>query len=76
MATSKQPPPVVDVALDALIGDTRTPEDLSALFRQLQKYLVERIPAGELTEHLGHAAGTPKPEGRRIIAAARHPGRC
>ena len=64
MARAKQPPPFDDAALDALIGDTKTPEDLSMLFRQLQKRLAERILAGELTDHLGYAPGTPKPEGQ------------
>ena len=48
-------------ALDALIGDTRTPEDLAALFRRMKKALAERILNAELTEHLGYAAGEPKP---------------
>jgi len=30
-------------ALDALIGDTKTPEDLAALFRRMKKALAERI---------------------------------
>ena len=48
-------------ALDALIGDTRTPEDLAALFRRMKKALAERILNAELTEHLGYAAGEPNP---------------
>src|SRR5262245_17017203 len=57
-------------ALDTLIGDTRTPEDLAALFRRMKKALAERIlnaeltehlGYAELTEHLGYAAGEPKP---------------
>jgi putative transposase len=48
-------------ALDALIGDTKTPEDLGALFRRMKKALAERILNAELTEHLGYAAGEPKP---------------
>jgi transposase-like protein len=47
--------------LDALIGDTATPEELGALFRRLQKRLAERILAGELTNHLGCAAREAKP---------------
>ena len=34
------------------------------LFRRLQKRLAERILAGELTEHLGYAAGEAKPAGQ------------
>src|SRR5215470_11342971 len=48
-------------ALDALIGDTKTPDDLAALFRRMKKALAERILNAELTEHLGYAAGELKP---------------
>ena len=48
-------------ALDALIGDTKTPEDLEALFRRMKKALAERILDAELTHHLGYAAGEAKP---------------
>jgi transposase-like protein len=64
MATSSSGPDgsdLSDEALDALIGDTATPEELGALFRRLQKRLAERILAGELTNHLGYAAGEAKP---------------
>src|SRR3954468_1789066 len=61
MAKSKAGPDFDDAALDALIGDTKTAEDLSALFRQMQKRLAERILATELTEHLGYAPGAEKP---------------
>ena len=64
MARAKQVPDFSDDALDALIGDTKTPGDLSALFRQLQKRLAERILAGELTEHLGYGPGEAKPDGQ------------
>jgi putative transposase len=64
MARPKQFPEFDPAALDALIGETKTPEDLSALFRFMQKRLAERILAGELTEHLGYAAGAEKPEGQ------------
>ena len=64
MARPKQEPEFSDEALDALIGDTKTPADLSVLFRQMQKRLAERILAGELTEHLGYAPGAPKPDGQ------------
>lgn len=48
-------------ALDALIGDTKTPEDLEALFRRMKKVLAERILNAELTHHLGYAPGEAKP---------------
>jgi putative transposase len=67
MATSRSGPDGSDrsdAALDALIGDTTTPEELGALFRRLQKRLAERILAGELTDHLGYAAGAAKPAGQ------------
>jgi len=67
MATSRSRPEESDLsdsALDALIGDTATPEELGALFRRLQKRLAERILAGELTAHLGYAPGDDKPAGQ------------
>src|SRR5688500_7770931 len=48
-------------ALDALIGDARSPAEVDELFRQMKKVLMERILAGELTHHLGYAKGEPKP---------------
>jgi putative transposase len=61
MAKTKTEPDFDEAALDALIGDTKTPEGLSALFRKMQKRLAERILAAELTEHLGYAPGEDKP---------------
>lgn len=52
-------------ALDALIGDAQTPEEVEALFRQMKKALMERILAGELTHHLGYDRGEPKPAAQR-----------
>ena len=58
----RQPDPEFDPkTLDALIGDTKTPEDLATLFRRMKKALAERILSAELTEHLGYAPGEPKP---------------
>ena len=51
-------------ALDALIGDAQSAEDVEALFRQMKKALMERMLAGELTHHLGYAPGEPKPLGQ------------
>jgi len=53
--------PFAPEALDALIGDARTADDVDALFRQMKKALMERILGAELTPHLGYAAGEPKP---------------
>lgn len=61
MARPKQPPEFTNEALDALIGDTKTPQDLSDLYRRLQKRLAERVLAGELTAHLGYGPGEEKP---------------
>ena len=61
MARPKEQPEFDPAALDALIGDTKTPAQLSQLFRRMQKHLAERILAGELTAHLGYAPGEDKP---------------
>jgi transposase-like protein len=67
MARPKRPeetPPAPDFApeaLDALIGTTRTPEELEALFRQMKKRIVERMLGAELTSHLGYGPGEEKP---------------
>ena len=61
MAKPKTGPAFDDATLDALIGDTKTPEQLSVLFRWMQKRIAERMLAGELTEHLGYAPGADKP---------------
>lgn len=50
-------------ALDALIGEAKTAEDVELLFRQMKKVLMERILSGELTHHLGYERGEEKPEG-------------
>ena len=67
MARAKKPretPPAPSfdpAALDALIGETRTPEQLEELFRQMKKRIVERMLGAELTHHLGYAPGEEKP---------------
>ena len=48
-------------ALDALIGERRSLEEVDELFRQMKKALMERMLRGELTHHLGYAPGEPKP---------------
>jgi putative transposase len=51
-------------ALDALIGETRTPDQLEELFREMKKRVVERMLGAELTHHLGYAPGEAKPTGQ------------
>ena len=48
-------------ALDALVGEVKTPEDLDTLFRWMKKALAERILNAELTHHLGYGPGDAKP---------------
>lgn len=48
-------------ALDALLGERRTLEEVDELFRQMKKALMERALAGELTHHLGYGPGEAKP---------------
>jgi len=57
----REQPEFSAAALDALIGDTKTPEDLETLFRRMKKALAERILGAELTEHLGYRPGETKP---------------
>jgi putative transposase len=57
----QEPEEFSEEALDALLGDRRTPEDVEALFRQLKKRLIERALGAELTHHLGYAPGAAKP---------------
>ncbi len=65
MARPKEEFPTFDpAALDALIGDARSPEDFTAVMRALQKRLAERMLAGELTAHLGYGPGEEKPAGQ------------
>jgi transposase-like protein len=63
MAARKRPQQAEfsDAALDALIGDTKTPAQLDALFRRMKKALAERILGAELTHHLGYGPGEAKP---------------
>lgn len=48
-------------ALDALAAQVRTPEELAAVFRALQKGLTERVLRAELTAHLGYPEGAARP---------------
>ncbi len=57
---------VADAALDDLIGDAKGPAEFSALVRQLQKRLAERMLAGELTEYLVMRRARRRPTSRGI----------
>ena len=60
-----EPRPVFDpAAIDAIIGDTKTPAELEALFRAMKQVIVERMLHAELTHHLGYERGTAKPAGQ------------
>jgi transposase-like protein len=48
-------------ALDALLGERQSLDEVDELFRQMKKALMERVLAGELTHHLGYAPGEAKP---------------
>jgi putative transposase len=54
-------PQLDPAAIDTLLGDRKSPEEVEDLFRQMKKALMERILAGELTHHLGYGPGEPKP---------------
>lgn len=55
-------------AVDALVADVRTPEQLEVVFRALKQRMVEQVLQAELTEHLGYARG----EGRAPDGNARN----
>lgn len=56
MAKPNEEFPAFDpAALDALIGDARSPEDFTAVMRALQKRLAERMLAAGLTTAQGTA---------------------
>ncbi|MBK9692983.1 MAG: transposase [Gemmatimonadetes bacterium] len=44
-------------ALETLLAQVQTPEQLEAVFRRLKQRMVERVLQAELTEHLGYAPG-------------------
>jgi putative transposase len=50
-------------ALDALIAEVQTPEQLEDVFRDVKKALVERVLRAELTQHLGYPEGRERPRG-------------
>lgn len=68
MATHRKgeasPPAFDPAAIEALLGERRTADELDDLFRQMKKVLMERVLAGELTHHLGYGRGEAKPAGQ------------
>ena len=52
-----------DEAVDALIAEVKTPEQLDEVFRDLKRRLVERVLRAELTQHLGYPEGAGRPTG-------------
>ena len=54
--------------LDQLVTGPMTAGQVQGLFDQFKKAVLERALAGEMSHHLGYAAGQAKPEG----AAAKH----
>lgn len=44
-------------AVEALVADVQTPEQLEAVFRQVKQRMVEQVLQAELTEHLGYPPG-------------------
>jgi len=55
-------------AIDALIADVQTPEQLEVVFRALKQRMVEQVLQAELTEHLGYPPGA----GRGVDGNARN----
>lgn len=49
--------------LDQLVTGPMTAGQVQGLFDQFKKAILERALAGEMSHHLGYAAGQPKPEG-------------
>ncbi|MBK9067330.1 MAG: transposase [Gemmatimonadetes bacterium] len=62
MARKKRPAadPQEAAALETLLAQVQTPEQLEAVFRRLKQRMVERVLQAELTEHLGYARGRPR----------------
>ena len=62
--TSEAPlAPIPAEILDQFVGQgPLTPEELDAVVRRFKKAIIERALGGELTHHLGYAAGEAKPE--------------
>lgn len=59
MARKQRPAgdPQEAAALETLLAQVQTPEQLDAVFRRLKQRMVERVLEAELTAHLGYAPG-------------------
>lgn len=55
MKKPKQDKPFSDEAIDELLKQGRTADDVNGLLKQITKAVLERALQGELTEHLGYA---------------------
>lgn len=67
MARGRKPvaeTPFDEDALERLLGERRTMEEMDDLFRQMKKRLMEKVLHGELTHHLGYKPGEAKPPGQ------------
>jgi putative transposase len=63
MPRTKVRPQFAPQALDALLAGRKSPEEVEDLFRAMKAALMERVLAGELTEHLGYPPGAERPAG-------------
>lgn len=59
MKNQKAEKPISDEAIDKMLEQGRSVEDVSALLKQLTKAVLERALQGEMTEHLGYAKHDP-----------------
>lgn len=57
-----------DKALDGLLGDCRTPADVSALYAQMLQRVINRSLEGEMDAHLGYERHEKSESGRRSNA--------
>ena len=64
-STSEAPlAPIPSEILDQFVGQgPLTPEELDAVVRRFKKAIIERALGGELTHHLGYAAGRDEARG-------------
>jgi|SRR5579872_3548939 len=59
MKTQKRAKPFSDEAIDKLLKQGQTAEDINGLLKQFTKAVLERAMQGELTHHLGYAKHDP-----------------
>ena len=57
-----------DKVLDGLLGDCKTPADVSALYSQLLQRVINRSLEGEMDAHLGYERNEKSDTGRRANA--------